>query len=391
MAIIELDQAHDTQLSTYSRGPFTIRYAYVRDSGSQVSGGRGQDYMIIRAEPQRLAFAVCDGVGQSFFGDLAAQLVGERLAQWLWALPSDPTGLPTPRQSLAKSLHEYLDQQIDLGTRLVMGKTLSGYPLIREVQEQNRAESGTQSNFVCGLLEAASTRLPHGRVLLFWLGDAMLHTWRQGVDASEQLGATWSSEEAWSSKEGVVGEIHSFVGDLRQVDSILAHTDGFNHLKDRWRPGLDAAIIDKSIGSPEDDVSYLEVSISVGMPHLEEDLVGELREDARPGALMTSSSGSPSGGGVHPISRQFVIGAVMLLVTIAAMSLVAGIRMGKMSAMPTSVMPTEAFSRTPTFTATATPLPSPTPTQTPTVTRLPTATAMVRSSATGNSLDGLYP
>ena len=84
MSLVELDQSYETPVTELRRGPFKIRYAYARSRDCQDSNENGQDYLVWRAESYRAAFALCDGVGQSFFGGIGAQIIGEAIIDWLW-------------------------------------------------------------------------------------------------------------------------------------------------------------------------------------------------------------------------------------------------------------------------------------------------------------------
>ena len=64
--------------------PGLLRYAYDLARDSRDSDEPGQDFLAFRYGGGRLAFAVCDGVGGSFLGHLAAQFLGEHLVAFLW-------------------------------------------------------------------------------------------------------------------------------------------------------------------------------------------------------------------------------------------------------------------------------------------------------------------
>ncbi|MCC6905159.1 MAG: hypothetical protein IT326_04890, partial [Anaerolineae bacterium] len=61
-----------------------VRYAYSRSSDSMASQIEGQDYLCFQHNDQKLDFVVCDGVGSSFCGNLAARILGDNLLEWLW-------------------------------------------------------------------------------------------------------------------------------------------------------------------------------------------------------------------------------------------------------------------------------------------------------------------
>ena len=89
---IQLDQHGETPLNNLATPFGVIRYLYSRSADSVAQETSGQDYLAFRYDEERVTFALCDGVGQSFMGELAARFLGERLVDWLWKYegPSDP-------------------------------------------------------------------------------------------------------------------------------------------------------------------------------------------------------------------------------------------------------------------------------------------------------------
>src|SRR5262245_61247445 len=69
----------ELEIEHRSHGPFAWRWTYRRSADSQKSGAVGQDYLTMRYGGSTLTFALCDGVGQSYFGDVAAGLLGDAL------------------------------------------------------------------------------------------------------------------------------------------------------------------------------------------------------------------------------------------------------------------------------------------------------------------------
>ena len=78
-AIIQLSQDKETPLTTQVLPFGSALYLYSRSVDSINGNTVGQDYLVFKQGEHDLTFAVCDGVGQSFMGDLSARLLGDRL------------------------------------------------------------------------------------------------------------------------------------------------------------------------------------------------------------------------------------------------------------------------------------------------------------------------
>lgn len=281
MSIVELDQACITPLTVYCRGPFRLRYAHSPSAICREKHERSQDYTVWRAEQHRVAFAVCDGVSNSFFGGIASQAIGEALIERLWKLAEDQKSSDREPPELAQALSDFLNSRTARTTSYLNAKDLSGADseFAREGAEVKRERSGSQSNFVCGVIDIPGGALPKGRVLLFWLGDARLQAWKDNDNRSTSLlNAKWDNHEAWSSKFGVTGPVHAYCGTLEDVNCIIAHTDGVNDISAQLSPSLSekdlAAALD-TLG--EDDVSFFEVQLCANGIDLDDDMTSTWR------------------------------------------------------------------------------------------------------------------
>ena len=101
-------QRYDIPPTTLSLGPFRIRYTYFRSSETRAHDEIGQDYLIFKLDPDKLVFCLCDGVSQSFYGDLAARYLGDHIIDWLWDLPTLPTKILTARKMLSTQLEDWI-------------------------------------------------------------------------------------------------------------------------------------------------------------------------------------------------------------------------------------------------------------------------------------------
>src|ERR1041385_7373312 len=84
---LQVAQDRETPVRAERYAAFSWRYAYARSADTRKVGDPGQDYLTFRYEEGVFAFALCDGVSQSFFGDLAARILGDALLTWLWQRP----------------------------------------------------------------------------------------------------------------------------------------------------------------------------------------------------------------------------------------------------------------------------------------------------------------
>lgn len=85
--LLIIPQDRRTRIQHVQRAVYGYRYAYTPSAESQSNGEKGQDALILQEDGKRFIFAVCDGVSQSFFGDLAASFLASHIVQQLWHIP----------------------------------------------------------------------------------------------------------------------------------------------------------------------------------------------------------------------------------------------------------------------------------------------------------------
>lgn len=261
--VTALSQSHETPLHVRSVGPFDISCAYARSADAR-GDQRGQDFVAICVDAQRLAFVVCDGVGQSFYGDLAARLLGQSLAEWLWTWNG---GLTEP---FGAALNQFLDQLTVEGSLAVSDQALpADMPnMLREVLEQQRAR-GSESMVVGGRIDLPSGQST-GRLALASLGDCRVRLW-DGPAEHTDLGLVPNVEHRWSTLRGCVGGAPSHAlgtFDLSAGDlAVVAYSDGLAALDgqplERLESIAGALLSDGGDWVPDDDASFLEVRMSM--------------------------------------------------------------------------------------------------------------------------------
>ena len=251
---VRVDPVREIPVTSRQKERFGYRHAYARSADSRAANDPGQDYLILREDGRRLAFALCDGVSQSFYGDLAAQLLGNALVEWLWN--RNPPNPETFREELA----DFLDALVETATARVAEYPLpEGLPpMVRQVLEEKRA-LGSETTFVAGLLDTDA-----GLLLLAWMGDSRLRLWGKEGELTGRLGDTFHTQERWSTRRGRVGELHTSWMPLSGLRYLIAYSDGLarldrlmaRHFRD---PSIQSIIEDTGLRPESDDIAFLEV------------------------------------------------------------------------------------------------------------------------------------
>jgi len=289
------DQSTETNLNSISdKSGLTIRYSYKRSADTRENNKNGQDYLTFHLQTGKVIFALCDGVSQSFYGDIGSRILGNRLMNWMKnEIPLDDFELlpknEEKNQIVITQLANNLSKQLELlkqeATEEIFQRDISHItnPWLREELEDRRKNCGTHSNFTCGIVEAPKNNLPFGRILLFWLGDAKLR-WYVGMnDETELLGGKWISSERWSSKDGVIGEsIHGYMNVTHKVSTLIAHSDGMDPFPTQWyQPFLNFDLLNAHFSGLQerpnnDDVSFIEINLQNSVyPFLSRDHIVE--------------------------------------------------------------------------------------------------------------------
>jgi hypothetical protein len=236
--------------------PGLLRYAYDLARDSRESHEPGQDYLVFRYGDGRLAFAVCDGVGGSFLGHLAAQFLGDHLVAWLW-----DSAAPRSDAELQDGLSRFLEGLVAEARQWIgsypLPKTLS--PLLRTVLEGKRSY-GSETMFVCGRLEWPSAQST-GLVAIAALGDAELQLW----NSSGALTLQGKTQERWSTHRGPRGQLRTVIESAGKIRRLLAYSDGLRSIAGELLQ-LPDNLLDQEIArlqqSPQsDDISLIDIAL----------------------------------------------------------------------------------------------------------------------------------
>lgn len=237
-----------------------VRYAYARSSESMASQIEGQDYLCFKHNDQRFVGVVCDGVGSSFCGNLAARILGDNLLEWLWSLDIPYVGGPA---GLGEAAAAYLNRlqkqaQIEVMEYEIPGE-ITG--LIRQALENQRSY-GSEAVWAAVRIDHASPAIPNGLVSILWMGDTTIRALNLEGQAIE-FGGAFANANRWSTVHGVRGQMSSWMGALSDVGRVILHSDGLSAhagaLQDYSDDRLDREIRHGAKLPSSDDVSFLDI------------------------------------------------------------------------------------------------------------------------------------
>lgn len=257
-----VDPTKETPVQARKRPLFSYRFAYARSADSQSTDDTGQDFLTFHEDEKTIIFALCDGVSQSFFGDLAARFLGEALVKWLGsAVPENPN-------EFCAALEKYLSSLTQQASRYINEFVIPGDvpPMLQEVLDQKRA-LGSESTFICGRVDLPRDGLPNGRLLLAWMGDSRLRLWGNGQEQSQVLGETFRTDQRWSTRKGPIGGTpNCFTSSLAGLSRIAAYSDGLTALDSHDTLPENAAVnslINHSQSRPQsDDISFFDIVLT---------------------------------------------------------------------------------------------------------------------------------
>jgi hypothetical protein len=219
---------------------------------------RGQDFVLVQAGSDRLVFAVCDGVSQSFFGDLAAHFLGFRLGDFLWRDPGRATRERTAVAKMAEFLNRLIPEASLLVDKTELGPIVTG--MLRE-SLQERKGYGSEAVFVAGRVD-----LGRGRLSVWQLGNVSINVGPTS-DTCPPPGPMPSDANRWSSARGVRGRIR--FEHIPLPERLLVYTDGALPAADGLWRGLATLEEFRSLATSaqdvvEDDLSFFRLDTTAG-------------------------------------------------------------------------------------------------------------------------------
>jgi hypothetical protein len=265
---ISLCVPQNRELAVYSviTEQFQCRLAYSRAQETRIDDDLGQDYITIRYNDECIVFVVCDGVSQSFFGNLAATFLGDNLVRWLWEMPSSCQS----KTDVLDFLEQHLEDAIVPATELINQKAISNDlpEMLQQVLEDKRAK-GSETTFSCCRIDWP-TDGRFGRITLASMGDTRVQLWENGTKLVniDNLDDNLSFNYHWSSLRGVgsrvpLVQVGSIIERPDSAVHVLIYSDGLHLLDDRRsslsNDQLNKLIQESSLLPTSDDISLVEV------------------------------------------------------------------------------------------------------------------------------------
>lgn len=317
--IIHVPQEHETPATTFEWAGYQCRYAYARSADSRVAGDPGQDRLVLRSNEQQLALVLCDGVSQSFVGDLAARLLADALLDWLTTISED--GTATVVASLTERLTTLVAEVQPVIDGFVLPNQLSA--MLRDVLEQKRV-LGSESTFV-----AVQINIPKDRLVLAWMGDSRMRLWGRQEERTHEFGNSFHTAERWSSRHGLVGTPHVAVLPLSDVTRLLIYSDGLTQLDQQAgmlsNEALNTLITAADNTPTSDDVSLIEVWRTPSEQRSDDKLVAPAHPSSRAAPAEQSTLIKAKDTAAQPLGALralldrwllFIIGACLVIIGI---------------------------------------------------------------------------
>ena len=214
------DQTQKTPISDGpNSAPFRFRYGFDRSADSINANQTGQDCLTIEWDGNRLVAVLCDGVSQSFFGDLSAKFLSENLSGFLID------------RSLILDSDQFFSQTIGFLNQLSIefSQTIENYSLenitpefLRAVLERKR-HLGSEAVFSAMVLDKS-----RAIAALLWAGDSRIRIWNKRIEVTREhlLFEEFLTQERWSSHKGLVGDLHFKFLSPYDFDELVLYSDG---------------------------------------------------------------------------------------------------------------------------------------------------------------------
>jgi hypothetical protein len=265
---LRIAQEAETPVCELHDGSLSWRLAYARAEESRAVNEPGQDYLTLARTDNSLVFALCDGVGQSFRGNLASTFLGDSLIDWLVAEVPSTFDSADVQAGLTNHLKELTGEASDYIRRQTLPTHL---PQVVLAVLREKQGLGSESTFVCGRLDEPDQIFPQGRLTLAWLGDSRLRLWRSHQERTTGLADTFRASERWSTRRGPLNSPpHVLVSPLvlreepRLSDlCLIAYSDGLADLDTFELPPsvveLEILMEDLRARPLNDDMSFIQI------------------------------------------------------------------------------------------------------------------------------------
>lgn len=256
MLMHTLPQSKETDLQEQNTERFTYRYSYFRAKEAQDLNESGQDFLAFQARGNSFTFVLCDGVGMSFHGEIAAKFLGTKLLKLFENYLDKEQDFPV---FLYKSLQDWKQEAIEEVKVFQLPKETPW--LLRDVLEEKR-NHGSESMFIGGKIEMIPNQ-DEVNLLLVVHGDSFLQLFQENKKCLDLIEYERNTENRWSTHRGMIGEelkIISKTLSRKEVNRIVIHSDGLRPLLHYNFEEVTQEIKRAQNSPTSDDISFLDIS-----------------------------------------------------------------------------------------------------------------------------------
>ncbi len=239
-------------------GPIAFTYVYARSRDTRQAGSVGQDFIAYRYDEEQIVFAVCDGVSQSFYGEIAARFLGLHLVDLLSRIDTAQT------EPFLEDVNAALQDWTANASTEVQAKQINpNLPEMQRIALERKRENGSESMFVAGRVDRQGQR-----VALCWMGDMRLWLWDAEGRTLDIPGAVWETRERWSTRLGPKnGKARGCVLPLGEAVRLTAHSDGVGHYGAAFaqlsQDMLNSMVDELGRAAASDDISVFDIDLAV--------------------------------------------------------------------------------------------------------------------------------
>jgi hypothetical protein len=251
-----LSQEKETVLQEKKSKHFTYQYSYVRAKETQDLNESGQDFLVFQDNGTNFIFVLCDGVGMSFHGEIAAEFLGMKLLNLF------ETFLET-EQDISILLNEQLAKWKEEASEEIRSFQLPEETpwLLRDVLEEKRKQ-GSEAMFIGGKIELIPNQ-DKVQVTMVTHGDSFVQLFQDQKNCSNVMKFERNIEKRWSTQRGIIGgelEVFSKTLSKEEVNRIVIHSDGLMSLMQYNFEEVLTEIERAQCSPTSDDISYLDIS-----------------------------------------------------------------------------------------------------------------------------------
>lgn len=251
-----LPQVKETLLQEQSTKYFTYRYSYFRAKETQELNEIGQDFLSFQVSGNRFIFVLCDGVGMSFHGEIAAEFLGTKLLELFETCLDKEQDFSA---ILDKNLQEWKKEAIEKVEAFQLPQDTPW--LLRDVLEEKR-NHGSESMFICGTIEVIPNR-DEVNIMVVAHGDSFLQLFQEDKKCLDSIEYERNTENRWSTHHGILGgelKVISKTLARKEANRLVIHSDGLMPLLHYNFEEVTEEIKRAQSSPTSDDISFLDIS-----------------------------------------------------------------------------------------------------------------------------------